>query len=157
MAVGRKSWHPALRPPASWACPPSQKCHGQLEMGVGGGGQGWARKAGAYGVGEQEGGLQSGNTSSIGPSAQMRKQACRGKKTTPGSQGAREGIRSWISWEFPLWLSGLRTGHSLCEDVGSIPGLAQWVSGASLVQGAAGSSCCCGCGVSRQQQLPFDP
>jgi len=29
--------------------------------------------------------------------------------------------------EFPLWLSGLRTWHRLCKDVGSIPGLAQWV------------------------------
>ena len=26
-----------------------------------------------------------------------------------------------------LELSGLRTQHCLCEDVGSIPGLAQWV------------------------------
>ena len=29
--------------------------------------------------------------------------------------------------EFPLCLSGLRTQHSVCEDVGSIPGLSQWV------------------------------
>ena len=29
--------------------------------------------------------------------------------------------------EFTLWLSGLRTQHSLHEDVGSIPGLIQWV------------------------------
>ena len=28
--------------------------------------------------------------------------------------------------EFLLWLSGLRTQHSVREDVGSIPGLAQW-------------------------------
>ena len=27
--------------------------------------------------------------------------------------------------EFPLWLSGLRTQHSLHEDVGLVPGLAQ--------------------------------
>ena len=26
---------------------------------------------------------------------------------------------------FPLWLSGLRALHSVCEDAGSIPGLAQ--------------------------------
>ena len=29
--------------------------------------------------------------------------------------------------EFPLWLSQLRTWCSLCENVGLIPGLAQWV------------------------------
>ena len=29
--------------------------------------------------------------------------------------------------EFPLWLSGLSTWCYLCEDVGLIPGLAQWV------------------------------
>ena len=29
--------------------------------------------------------------------------------------------------ELLLWLSGLRTQHSLCKDMGLIPGLAQWV------------------------------
>ena len=29
--------------------------------------------------------------------------------------------------EFSLWLSGLRTQHSVHEDVGSIAGLNQWV------------------------------
>ena len=29
--------------------------------------------------------------------------------------------------EFPLWLSGLRTRHSVPEDVGLIPGPSQWV------------------------------
>ena len=29
--------------------------------------------------------------------------------------------------EFPLWLSRPRTSHSVHEDVGSIPGLSQWV------------------------------
>ena len=31
--------------------------------------------------------------------------------------------------EFPLWLSRLRTLHSVCDDAGSIPDLAQWVKG----------------------------
>ena len=34
--------------------------------------------------------------------------------------------------EFPLWLSGLRTWHNVCEDAGLIPGLAQWVIGSSV-------------------------
>ena len=29
--------------------------------------------------------------------------------------------------EFPLWLRGLRTRRSVCEDAWSIPGLYQWV------------------------------
>ena len=31
----------------------------------------------------------------------------------------------YIYLEFPLWLTGLRTRHTVHEDVGSIPGLAQ--------------------------------
>ena len=36
--------------------------------------------------------------------------------------------------EFPLLLSGLRTQHSVCEDAGSIPGLAQWIKNLVLLQ-----------------------
>ena len=36
-------------------------------------------------------------------------------------------ILNIISPEFPLWLSRLRTWHSVREDAGSIPVLTQWV------------------------------
>ena len=52
--------------------------------------------------------------------------------------------------EFSLWLSGLRTQLSLCEDVGLIPGFAQWVRKAGRRQ------CCHGCSIGRQLQLRFD-
>ena len=38
--------------------------------------------------------------------------------------------------EFPLWLSGLRTQHSVCENVGSIPGLDRWVKDSALPRAA---------------------
>ena len=37
-------------------------------------------------------------------------------------------------WEFPLWLSGLRTRGRLCAGVCLIPGLAQWVKDQVLLQ-----------------------
>ena len=36
--------------------------------------------------------------------------------------------------EFPLWFSKLRTKHSLCEDAGLIPSLAQGVKDTALLQ-----------------------
>ena len=36
--------------------------------------------------------------------------------------------------EFLLWLSGLRTWQSICEDADSTPGLAQWVEDLALPQ-----------------------
>ena len=38
--------------------------------------------------------------------------------------------------EFLLWLSRLRTQHSVCKDSGLIPGLAQWVKDPASLQAA---------------------
>ena len=48
-----------------------------------------------------------------------------------------EGVVIKIVQEFPLWLSRLRTHHSVCEDVGLIPGLIQWVNDMALPQATA--------------------
>ena len=52
-----------------------------------------------------------------------------------------------------MWLSGLKTWHSLHEDVSTIPGLAQWLKDLALPKSAAQIPnvakicCCCGCGI----------
>ena len=61
--------------------------------------------------------------------------------------------------EFLLWLSELKTLHSLREDVGLIPGLAHWVEDLAFLQAAVQVTdvawiwCGCGCGVGLQLQL----
>ena len=52
-----------------------------------------------------------------------------------------------------MWLSRLRTQHNVCEDAGSIPGLAQWLKdlivpqATVLVADAAQIQGCCGYGI----------
>ena len=41
-------------------------------------------------------------------------------------------LKIFLSKEFPLWLSGLRTKYGFHEDAGSILGLIQWVKDAAL-------------------------
>ena len=58
--------------------------------------------------------------------------------------------------EFPLWLTGLRSQHSVHEDAGSVCGLTRWVKALALPQTAAQITDaawiprCCGCGVGWQ-------
>ena len=64
--------------------------------------------------------------------------------------------------EFLLCLSGLRTQHRVCEVVGSIPDLTQWVKDPMLLQATqqvtdtAQIQCCRGCGIGLQQRQ-FNP
>ena len=52
--------------------------------------------------------------------------------------GGRKGVKKKKinKAEFLLWLIGLRTQHGVCEEVGSIPGLSQWVTDLALPQAA---------------------
>ena len=69
-------------------------------------------------------------------------------------------LRNWIM-EFLLWLSELRTWRCLCEDVGLIPSLTQWVKDLVLmhelvqVADVAQIQCCCGCGIGFRCSLDF--
>ena len=68
--------------------------------------------------------------------------------------------------EFPLWLQGLRALESVCENVGSTSGLAQWVKDLiwhclklwcrSQDVAQIQCCCCCGCGKGLQLQLRFE-
>ena len=53
-------------------------------------------------------------------------------------------------WEFPVWLSRLRTWHSVREDVGLIPGLAPWVKDPAF------ATSCCGCGIDQIWPLAWE-
>ena len=79
---------------------------------------------------------------------------------------------SYYEEEFPLWLSRLRTPHSFCEDVGSIPGLTQrvkdpvlpasdpallWLwhkpaAAAMISAPTPGTSICCSCGLRKREE-----
>ena len=46
---------------------------------------------------------------------------------------------------------------SINEDVGSIPGLTQWVKDLAFPWASDRIPCCCGCGIDWHLQLQFDP
>ena len=49
-------------------------------------------------------------------------------------------VKKWR--EFLLWLKGLRTQHSVGEDAGLIPGLAQCIKGSSIAASCAEGQRC---------------
>ena len=63
------------------------------------------------------------------------------------------------NWDFPLWLSHLRTQYSVRGAASSIPGLSQCVKNPALLQAAtqfpdeAWIQLSCGCGEGLQLQL----
>ena len=62
----------------------------------------------------------------------------------------------------PLWISGLRIWHPVCEDEGSIPGLSPWLKDTASLQAVvwvtdvARIQYCHACGIGLQLQLWFD-
>ena len=49
-----------------------------------------------------------------------------------GLDGCHSAGINVYEWMFPLWLSKLRTKHSVYENAGLIPDLAQWVKESSI-------------------------
>ena len=67
-------------------------------------------------------------------------------------------IYKFYIWQFPLWLSGLRTWHSIPENAGSIPGHAQQAPRAvAQVTDVAQSPQGCGYGIGWHLQFQSDP
>ena len=61
--------------------------------------------------------------------------------------------QDWGDMGVPVMAQWVKNRTSILEDVGSIPGLAQWIKELVLLQAAmwfadvAWIPCCCGCGV----------
>ena len=59
--------------------------------------------------------------------------------------------------EFPLWLSRLRTQHSVCQDASSTPGLSQWVKDLALPQAVVTDVASFGIAVAVAAAAPIRP